>query len=73
MSIEQYHDELITSANKIASPGKGIVALDESTKTIGKRLASIGVENSKATGQACRSFPFQLCRPWRLHLWRHPF
>ena len=31
----------------IATPGKGILAADESTGTIGKRLASIGVENNE--------------------------
>lgn len=58
MSIDQYHDELIETANKIASPGKGILAVDESTKTIGKRLASIGVENSEANRQAYRGLLF---------------
>lgn len=58
MSIEQYQDELIATANKIASPGKGILAVDESTKTIGKRLASIGVENTEANRQAYRGLLF---------------
>lgn len=58
MSIEQYHDELIATANKIASPGKGILAVDESTKTIGKRLASIGVENTEENRQAYRGLLF---------------
>ena len=31
----------------IATPGKGILAADESTGTIGKRLASIGVANNE--------------------------
>ena len=31
----------------IATPGKGILAADESTGTIGKRLQSIGVENTE--------------------------
>lgn len=34
--------------------GKGILAVDESTKTIGKRLASIGVENTEENRQAYR-------------------
>lgn len=34
--------------------GKGILAVDESTKTIGKRLQSIGVENTEANRQAYR-------------------
>ena len=31
----------------IATPGKGILAADESTGTIGKRLESIGVKNTE--------------------------
>lgn len=58
MSIDQYAEELITTASTIASPGKGILAVDESTKTIGKRLASIGVENTEANRQAYRGLLF---------------
>lgn len=58
MSIDQYAEELISTAGKIASPGKGILAVDESTKTIGKRLASIGVENTEANRQAYRGLLF---------------
>jgi fructose-bisphosphate aldolase class 1 len=31
----------------IASPGRGILAMDESNGTCGKRLDSIGVENTE--------------------------
>lgn len=58
MGIDQYVDELISTANAIASPGKGILAVDESTKTIGKRLASIGVENTEENRQAYRGLLF---------------
>jgi fructose-bisphosphate aldolase class I len=58
MSLEQYKTELAETAAKIASPGKGILAVDESTKTIGKRLASIGVENSEEARQAYRGLLF---------------
>lgn len=34
--------------------GKGILAVDESTKTIGKRLQSIGVENTEENRKAYR-------------------
>ena len=37
--------ELVATANHIATRGKGILAADESTGTIGKRFAPIGVEN----------------------------
>lgn len=38
--------------------GKGILAVDESTKTIGKRLQSINVENTEANRQAYRGLLF---------------
>jgi fructose-bisphosphate aldolase, class I len=58
MSLDKFADELRATAEKIASPGKGILAVDESTKTIGKRLASIGVENTEANRQAYRGLLF---------------
>jgi hypothetical protein len=39
-------EELRKIANAIVAPGKGILAADESTATIGKRFADIGIENS---------------------------
>ncbi|KAF2290828.1 hypothetical protein GH714_015675 [Hevea brasiliensis] len=39
----------------IASPGRGILAVDESNATCGKRLASIGLENTEAKRQAYRT------------------
>jgi len=44
----KYDEELIKTANAIASRGKGIMAMDESNGTCGKRLDSIGVENTEA-------------------------
>mmetsp|Transcript_13703 Transcript_13703/g.38963 ORF Transcript_13703/g.38963 Transcript_13703/m.38963 type:complete len:385 (+) Transcript_13703:64-1218(+) len=49
-----YDEELVATANKIASPGKGILAMDESNGTCGKRLDSIGVENTEANRRAYR-------------------
>ncbi|XP_024318015.1 fructose-bisphosphate aldolase 5, cytosolic isoform X2 [Brachypodium distachyon] len=51
-------DELIKTAKYIATPGKGILAADESTGTIGKRLASISVENVESNRQALRELLF---------------
>lgn len=51
-------DELIKTARYIATPGRGILAADESTSTIGKRLASINVENVEANRQALRQLLF---------------
>ena len=46
MALSYYSEELKKTAAAIARPGKGILAVDESTKTVGKRLASIDVENT---------------------------
>ncbi|XP_048134949.1 fructose-bisphosphate aldolase 2, chloroplastic-like isoform X2 [Rhodamnia argentea] len=50
-----YADELIKTAKTVASPGRGILAMDESNATCGKRLASIGLENTEANRQAYRT------------------
>lgn len=42
----KYKEELIATAQKIVTPGKGILAADESTWTIGKRFEKINVENN---------------------------
>ncbi|KAK4852396.1 hypothetical protein QYF36_025063 [Acer negundo] len=46
------------NAKYIATPGKGILAADESTGTIGKRLASINVENIESNRQSLRELLF---------------
>ncbi|CAA2972181.1 fructose-bisphosphate aldolase, cytoplasmic isozyme 1 [Olea europaea subsp. europaea] len=56
--VGNYADELIKNAKYIATPGKGILAADESTGTIGKRLASISVENIESNRQALRELLF---------------
>jgi fructose-bisphosphate aldolase, class I len=50
----KYADELVKTAKYIASPGKGILAMDESNATAGKRLESIGLENTETNRQAYR-------------------
>jgi fructose-bisphosphate aldolase class I len=47
-------DELETTINKLAAKGKGILAADESSATIGKRLAAVNVESTEQTRQAYR-------------------
>ncbi|XP_010543462.1 PREDICTED: fructose-bisphosphate aldolase 6, cytosolic [Tarenaya hassleriana] len=54
----KYTDELIANAAYIGTPGKGILAADESTGTIGKRLASINVENVETNRRALRELLF---------------
>lgn len=53
-----FRDELVANARKIAMRGKGILAADESTGTIGKRLGSIGVENTEANRTFYRELLF---------------
>ena len=45
--MSQFAAELCATAAAISTPGKGILAADESTGTIGKRFAPIGVENTE--------------------------
>ncbi|BBN13953.1 fructose-bisphosphate aldolase, class I [Marchantia polymorpha subsp. ruderalis] len=54
-----YDDELVKTAKSIASPGRGILAMDESNATCGLRLASIGLENTEANRQAYRQLLVQ--------------
>ncbi|XP_053982575.1 fructose-bisphosphate aldolase-like isoform X1 [Hylaeus volcanicus] len=51
-------EELRTIAQQIVAPGKGILAADESTATIGKRLQSINVENNEENRKAYRQLLF---------------
>ena len=50
MSIEQ----LAETAQAMVAPGKGIIAIDESTGTIAKRFASVGIENTEENRRAYR-------------------
>ncbi|XP_023881864.1 fructose-bisphosphate aldolase 6, cytosolic [Quercus suber] len=54
----KYADELCANAAYIGTPGKGILAADESTGTIGKRLSSINVENVEENRRALRELLF---------------
>ncbi|KAF1686509.1 fructose-bisphosphate aldolase class I [Pseudoxanthomonas broegbernensis] len=50
MSIEQ----LAETAQAMVAPGKGIIAIDESTGTIGKRFAAVGIESTEEHRRAYR-------------------
>ena len=50
MSIEQLAD----TARAMVAPGKGIIAIDESTATIAKRFAGVNVENTEENRRAYR-------------------
>ena len=58
MTLSYYKEELKNTSAFLAKSGKGILAVDESTKTIGKRLASINVENSEENRKAYRGLLF---------------
>ena len=50
MSIEQ----LAETAQAMVAPGKGIIAIDESTTTIAKRFQGVGIENTEENRRAYR-------------------
>ena len=58
MSLEKYSAELVETANAMVLPGKGLLACDESTGTVGKRLESIGLENTEQNRQIWRNLLF---------------
>jgi len=51
--------ELADIAKAIVAPGKGILAADESTSTIGKRFSTIGIENNEENRRKYRQLLFQ--------------
>ena len=55
---EEQKKELAANAKAIVAPGKGILAADESTGTIGKRFAPIGVENNEENRRLYRQLLF---------------
>ncbi|KAF5836500.1 fructose-1,6-diphosphate aldolase isoenzyme 1 [Dunaliella salina] len=50
----KYDEELVNTARTMASPGRGLLAMDESNATVGKRLDSIGLENNETNRKAYR-------------------
>jgi len=63
--ILAHADELITTAKALTAPGKGFLAADESTGTIGKRFQSIKVENTEENRRAYRELLFTTAKPWQ--------
>merc|ERR1719395_498581 len=53
-----YAAQLIETANAMVAPGKGLLACDESTGTIGTRLEANGMENTEANRQKWRNLLF---------------
>ena len=58
MSMGPFAAELIQNARAIAAPGKGILAADESTGTIGSRFKAINVENVEENRRKYRQLLF---------------
>ncbi|RYD73501.1 MAG: fructose-bisphosphate aldolase class I [Verrucomicrobiaceae bacterium] len=58
-SVSPFAAELVETARAIAAPGKGILAADESTGTIGQRFKSINVENTEENRQKYRQLLFK--------------
>merc|ERR1719499_1207858 len=54
----KYADELRTTAAAMVKPGKGLLACDESTGTVGSRLESIGLENNEDNRRTWRNLLF---------------
>ena len=57
--IKAVRKELAETAQKIATPGKGILAADESEGTIGKRFAAIDLENNLQNRRDYRELLFK--------------
>ena len=55
---EEQKRELRSNAQAIVTPGKGILAADESTGTIGKRFAAINLENNEENRRIYRQLLF---------------
>jgi len=53
-----YAAELVETATKMVAAGKGLLACDESTGTVGKRLESIGLKNTEENRQTWRNLLF---------------
>jgi fructose-bisphosphate aldolase class I len=51
-------ESMIQTARALVAPGKGILAADESTPTIAKRLAGIGLESTQERRRAYRGMLF---------------
>jgi fructose-bisphosphate aldolase class I len=57
-TTSDFKAELIQTTRDITFSGKGILAADESTGTIGQRFTSINVENTEENRRAYRELLF---------------
>jgi fructose-bisphosphate aldolase class I len=56
--VDAQRDAMIATARALAAPGKGILAADESTPTMARRLAAIGVESTEERRRGFRQLLF---------------
>jgi fructose-bisphosphate aldolase class I len=61
-------EDLKKIAEAIVAPGKGILAADESTGTIGKRFASINLDNSEENRRLYRQLLFSIGKAGAEHI-----
>lgn len=62
--VAKYREELIKNAHALSTPGKGLLAADESTGTIGKRFDSIKLANTEDNRRAYRELLFTTPGEW---------
>jgi fructose-bisphosphate aldolase class I len=67
-STSRFADELRATAAALVAPGKGILAADESTGTIGKRFEKINVENNESNRRDYRELLFTASEPWENYI-----
>lgn len=58
MKKKDFRQELAETAKKICTPGKGILAADESEGTVGKKFATINLENTAENRRRYREVLF---------------
>jgi len=68
MAAGKFAEELRQTCAAIAAPGKGILAADESTGTIGKRFASIELDNTEENRRVYRELLFCAPQPIETHI-----
>lgn len=56
--MTDFKKELAMNASKLATPGKGILAADESTGTLGKKFVAINVDNTEENRRSYRELLF---------------
>src|ERR1700759_2394895 len=61
-------EELNAIAKKMVAPGKGLLAADESTGTIGKRFDKIGVANTEENRRDYRELLFRSTQAMKEHI-----